>query len=112
MDEKGSLKRALEILKELRERDFTSVKKGAKKEKESAGNATVIADKLKKKADQIEEKVGKMSFKDLLEAFRNLKTSSRVTKANADNATGLVNMAKEIDYKVIVISSLRKRNMK
>lgn len=99
VDEQGSLKKAEAILKELKERDFGSVMKTSKKEKESAGNATVIAKELKKKSDDLREKVGKSSFKNLLEAFRNLKVSSQNTKSKADNASDIVDEAKEIDYK-------------
>ena len=66
-----------------------------------AGYVT-IADELKEQAMAVDRRASSFNntFKDLLEAFRNLKKESRVAQANAVNATDLVNMAKAIEYKV------------
>ena len=102
IDSSKSLEEAKRILEILRKRNFTDVMTTSKREKESALNATKIADELKKQAVTVADRASKFNntFKDLLEAFRNLKKESRMAKANGMNATSLVNMAKAIDYKV------------
>lgn len=103
MDSNSSYAEAKNILKELRARNFSKVTATSNREKLSSINATIIANRLMKQAMDLDEKAQKFNstFKDFLEAYRSLKTESRMTNAHADNATNLLKMAMSIDYKVI-----------
>ena len=96
------LNEAKKILEELRARNFTSVKDASDREKEAARNASAIADKLKEQANAINERAGKFNntFKDLLEAFKHLRKESGLAKEKSANASGLIKMAKDVDWKV------------
>ena len=99
-----SLEEVREILKELRNRNFTLVKDTAAKEKESVIKASAMADELKEQANAINERASKFNntFAGLLEAFKNLRKESGNTKEKSANATSLINMAKDIDWKVCI----------
>lgn len=96
------LKEAKEILKKLRDRNFTDVKEDAAREKIAARNASIIADNLKEQANAISERASKFnaSLGDLLGALKNIRKESGSTKKKSENATSLVVMAKTIDWKV------------
>ena len=102
IDGNSSLLEAEAILKELQERNFSEVITASEKEKRSSINATIIAKSLMDQAKEVEEKISKFNntFKNLLEAFKNLKRESEMVQANAVNATSLIDMAKAIDYEV------------
>ena len=102
LDDRSSLEEARAILKELRDRNFTLVEKRAQREKENSRNSSIIANKLKEQATAIEERASNFNnkFKDLLQAFKNLKGESDDVYGTSENATALVAMAKEIDWKV------------
>lgn len=104
-DTNASLVEAEKILKELQERNFTTVMANATEEKELALNVSAVSKEMLKQAKHVEEKASQFNntFKDLVQAFRNLKAASRMTKANADNASDVVDMAKTIEYKVSLI---------
>ena len=105
VDSSESLKEAKRILAILTARNFSGDLGDAEKEKESAVNATRIADKLKEQATVIEKRASEFNntFKDLLEAFKHLKVESEATKENATDATAIVDMAKDIEYKVMLL---------
>ena len=102
IDGNSSLLEAEAILKELQERNFSKVITASEKEKRSSINATIIAKSLMDQAKEVEEKISKFNntFKNLLEAFKNLKRESEMVQANAVNATSLIDVAKAIDYEV------------
>jgi hypothetical protein len=97
-----SLKEAREIIEELRNRNFTLVEDTAAREKESVRNASLMAVKLKEQANAINERASKFNntFAGILAAFKHLRKESGNTKEKSANATSLINMAKDIDWKV------------
>ena len=105
IDANSSLAEAERILKELKNRNFSEVMKNGDREESSANNVTTIVKKLMEQAMELQQKAGKFNntFKNLLEAFQNLKKESGLTKGDSINATVLVTMAKNIDYKVSII---------
>ena len=108
IDANSSLAEAERILKELKNRNFSEVMKNGDREESSANNVTTIVKKLMEQAMELQQKAGKFNntFKNLLEAFQNLKKESGLTKGDSINATVLVTMAKNIDYKVRLFLNL------
>lgn len=97
-----TLGEARRILEELRQRNFTLVNEDAVREKTASLNATVIAATLKEQANAIKDKASQFNntFVDLLAAFKHVRNESGLAKDKSANASSLVNMAKNIDWKV------------
>ena len=92
IDTDASLLEARKIIKELRKRNFTLVRKASRRELAKSRNASIIADRLMFKSKVIEKRADEIDndVNDLLKTFENVYKESKTTKKTAENATALI----------------------
>ena len=102
IDAAVSLKKARRILKKLQNRDFSKVRILAIRGEASSRKVLVTANGLKKQAELIEKRAAEFlnGFTDIVSALESLSRESNRTKQVSQNATMMIDLARQIGWKV------------
>ena len=95
------------MLKKLRNRDFSKVRILAIRGEASSRSVLVTADELKKQAKLIEKRSAEFlnGFTDIVSALESLSQESNRTKHVSQNATMMVEIARQVGWEVRMCST-------